>query len=130
MYIGDFNNRNSEWWNGDSTNLQGTKIAELAAQCSLNQVIDEPTHILLNSVSCIFTMETNFVIDLGVLRSLFPRCHHQLIFAKVSFTTFFPATYGRRIWDFSRANVNATRQAVNFVDWDRVFNGLNIDERV
>ena len=38
IYIGDFNARNSEWWNGDSTNLQGTELAELAAQYSLNQL--------------------------------------------------------------------------------------------
>ena len=92
IYIRDFNARNSEWWNGDSTNLQGTELAELVAQYSLNQIIDGPTHILPNSVSgidLIFTTETNFVTDSGVLPSLFPRCHHQLIFEKVSFTTFF-----------------------------------------
>ena len=114
IYIGDFNARNSEWWNGDSTNLQGTELAELAAQYSLNQIIDGPTHILPNSASCIdliFTTETNFVTDSGVLPSLFPRCHHQLIFAKVSFTTFFPPAYERRIWDFSGSNINAIRQA-------------------
>ena len=128
MYIGDFNARNSEWWNGDSTEL-----AELVAQYNLNQVTDGPTHILRNSVSCIdlmFTTETNFVTDLGVLPLLFPRCHHQLIFAKVGFTTFFPHTYKQRIWDFSKANINAMRQAVSCVDWDRAFSGLNIDERV
>ena len=48
----------------------------------------------------------------------------------MSFTSFFPPAYGRRIWDLSRANVNAIRQAVNSVDWDRASNGLNIDERV
>ena len=120
MYIGDFNARNSEWWNGDSTNLQGTELVELAAQCNLNQVIYGPTHILPNSASCIdliFTMETNFITDSGVLPSLFPRCHHQLIFTKVSFTTFFPPAYKRRIWDYSKANVNAIRQAANCVDW-------------
>ena len=92
-----------------------------------------PTRIFCNYASCIdliFTTETNFVTDLGVLPSLFPRCHHQLIFANVIFTTFFPSTYERRIWDFSRVNVNAIRQAVNCVGWDRAFNGLNIDERV
>ena len=31
------------------------------------------------------------------------------------------------IWDFSSANVNAIRQVVNSVDWDRTLNGLNID---
>ena len=118
---------------GDSTYLQGTELAELGAQYSLNQIIDRPTHILPNSATCIdliFTNETNFVIDSGVLPSVFPRCHHQLIFAKVSFTTFFPPVYRRRIWDFSRTNVNAIRQAVNSVDGDWLLNGLNTDERV
>ena len=134
IFIGDFNARNSEWWNGDSTNLQGTELAKLAAQYSLNQITDGPTHILPNSASCIdliFTIETNFVTNSGVLLPwLFPRCHHQLIFARVSFTAFFPPAYGRRIWDFSRASVKAIGQAVNSVDWDRAFNGFNIDERV
>ena len=49
------------------------------------QVIDGLTHILPNSTS--FTTETNFVTDSGVIPSLFPRWHHQLIFAKVTFTT-------------------------------------------
>ena len=113
--------------------MQGSELAELAAQCNLNQIIDGPIHILPNTVSyidLIFNTETNFVTNSGVLPSLFPRCHHQLIFAKVSFTTFFPPAYKRRIWDFSKANVNAIRQAVNCVDCDRAFNGLNIDERV
>ena len=122
MYNGDFNVRNLEWWNGGSTNLKSTELAELAAQYSLNQIIDGPTHILPDSASCIdliFTTETNFVNDPGVLPSLFPRCHHQLIFEKVSFTTFFPSAYGWRFLDFSKANVNSIRQTVNCVDWDR-----------
>ena len=67
IYIGDFNARNSEWWNGDSTNLQGTELAELAAQYRLNQIIDGPTHILPNScIDLILTTETNFATDSGV----------------------------------------------------------------
>ena len=60
MYIGVFNARNSEWWNGNSTNLQGTELAELEAQYSLNQIIYGPTHILPNSarfIDLIFTKE-------------------------------------------------------------------------
>ena len=84
MYIGDFNARNSEWWNGDSTNLQDTKLVELTAEYSLNQVTVGPIHILPNSASCInliFTTAKNFVTDSGVLPSLFPRCHQQSVFA-------------------------------------------------
>ena len=133
MYIGDFNAKNSECWNGDSANLHNTKLVEPAAQYSLNQVIDGLTHILPNSASyidLILTTETSFITNWGFLPSLFPRFRHQLIFEKVSFTTSFSPAYRRRIWDFSRANINAIRQAVNCVDWDRELNGLNTDERV
>ena len=98
MYIGGFNTRNAEWWNGDSTNMQGTELVELVAQYSLNQVIDWPTQVPPNSASCtdlISTTETNFVTGSGVLPSQLSRCHHQLILAKVNFTTFFPPPTGR-----------------------------------
>ena len=80
---------------------------------------------------------------------LFPRCHYQLIFLKVSFTIFFLLAISGKsgtaqkmkkslmenfifcaVWDFSRDNVNAIRQAVNCFDWNRAFNSLNIDKRV
>ena len=64
IYIVVFSARNSEWWNGDSTNLQCTELSELAAKYNLNQIIDSPTHILPNSASCIeliFTIETNLM---------------------------------------------------------------------
>ena len=134
MYFGDFNARNSEWWNGSGVEWwQGIVLAELAAQYNLNQVIYGSIHILLNSASyidLIFTTEANYVTNSGVLPLVFPRYHHQLVFAKVSFITFFPPAYKQGIWDFSRVNINAIRQAVNCVDWDRAFNSLNIDERV
>ena len=94
IYTGGFNTRNSEWWDGDFTNLQGTELAELATQFGLNQVIDGATHILPNSASCIdliFTTETNS----GVLPSVFLRCHYQSIFDKlVSLLFFLPPTGG------------------------------------
>ena len=72
IYIGAFNARNWEWWNGDSTNLQCTELSELAAKYNLNQIIDSPTRILPNSASCIeliFTIETNLLPS----RKFFPR---------------------------------------------------------
>ena len=78
IYIVVFNARNSEWWNGDSTNQQCTELAELAAKYNLNQIIDSPTHILPNSASCIeliFTIETNLLHS----REFFPRFFWDVI---------------------------------------------------
>ena len=83
----------------------------------------------MSCINSIFTKIKNFVTHSGVLPSLFSRCHHQLIFLKVSFPTFCPSAYGQIIWDFSRANFHAIRQAENCFDLDKAFSGLNIDER-
>jgi len=131
--FGDFNARNSDWWASDTTNAQGREIADIAAQYGLYQLIDEPTHILPNSFSCIdliFSSVEGLVSDSGVLPSLFPRCHHQLVYANFNIKPTFPPAYQRRIWDFSRADSIAIKRAMNSVDWDRVFLDLNVDERV
>ena len=88
VYVGDFNARNSDWWSGDTSNLQGTEINNLATQHGLHQIIDKPTHILSNSASCIdliFTSTPNLVCNSGVLPSLFSTCKHQLVYARLNF---------------------------------------------
>ena len=57
----------------------------LASQSALSQVINEPTHILDNSKSCIdliFTSQPNMIIGSGVHPLLHSNCHHQIIDAK------------------------------------------------
>ena len=100
LYIGDFNARNSNWWQNDLTNRQGVEIIDLTSQYNLHQVIDKPTHILPNSASCIdliFTSANDLIVDSGVYPSLYTRCHHQIVFAKVNFKIYFPLAYERRI---------------------------------
>ena len=133
IFLGDFNARNSDWWTGDITNSQGKEIGDLASQHGLSQIIDKPTHILSNSSSCIdliFTSAINFISESGVLPSLFPRCHHQVVFVKVNFKVSFPPAYNRRIWDFSRADPTLIKRAVEGFDWDRAFEGLDVDGKV
>ena len=61
---------------------EGSQIEFLASQFAMSQVINEQTHILDNSKSCIdliFTSQPNMIIDSGVHPSLHPNCHHQII---------------------------------------------------
>ena len=46
------------------------------------------------------------------------------------FKVFFPPAYKRKIWDFSKADSQAIRRALGNIDWERVFTGMNIDEKV
>ena len=134
IFLGDFNVKNSDWWDGDTTDAGGREIQNVATQHGFEQLIDGPTHILPNgSASCIdliFSSANHLSLDSGVLPSLHPRCHHQIVFCKVNFKIPFPPSYKRRIWDFSRANSAAIRRAINMVDWDRSFEGMDINGQV
>ena len=102
-------------------------------QHGLSQIIDKPTHILPNSASCIdliFTCEPNLIVDSGVHSSLFPRCHHQLIYAKINFKIYFPPAYARRILDFARADTAGIRQAMSGVEWENSLLGLTVHDKV
>ena len=83
--IGDFNAKSSNWYNKDKTSFEGNTIENLTSQLGLHQIINEPTHILPNSSSCIdliFTSQPNMVIESGIHSSLHSSCHHQIVFAK------------------------------------------------
>ena len=61
----DFNCRSDSWWVEDEVTTDGTKLSELCDSYCLNQLIEEPAHILGNSLSC---------IDLIVTGSAQPIC--------------------------------------------------------
>ena len=49
IFIGDFNARNANWWEGDPDNYQGLDLEESFTHYGLQQIINSPTHILPNS---------------------------------------------------------------------------------
>ena len=48
--IGDFNANSSNWYTGDKTTSEGSKIEAITSQFGLQQIINEPTHIQGNYV--------------------------------------------------------------------------------
>ena len=63
--LGDFHTKLSQWYKNDKTRTEGSKIANLTSQYGLKQIINQPTHILNNSSSCInllFTSQPNLVM--------------------------------------------------------------------
>ena len=84
IILGDFNAKLSSWNSKDIDTLEGISINDLTLSFGLTQLISEPTHILPNSSSCIdliFCNQSNMITNCGVLPSLHPNCHHQIIFA-------------------------------------------------
>ena len=96
VILGDFNAKSSNWYKHDTTTYEGSKIDAITSQFGLKQLIQEPTHILTDSSSCIdliFTSQPNLVMESGVHSSLHQNCHHQLLYTKVNLKVSYPPPY-------------------------------------
>ena len=85
--VGDFHARSTTWWSGYITTAEGTNIVALTPYHGFEQVINEPTHILPNSASCIdliFEDKLNLIVESGVFPSLYVKFHDQMIFSKLN----------------------------------------------
>ena len=82
VVLGDFNAKSNNWYKADVASLEGSKIDTITSSYGLNQLIQEPTHILNSSTSCIdliFTSQSNLVMESGIHLSLHSNCHHQIV---------------------------------------------------
>ena len=87
IITGDFNCKSSKWWVDNNENAEGVELNELTDSLDLTQLIDEPTHFLENSESCIdliFTDQPNLFVDTGTHPSLIERCHHGIIHGSIN----------------------------------------------
>ena len=99
-------------------------IENLTSQFGLNQIINEATHILEASSSCIdliFTTQPNLVVEFGVHQSLHANCHHQLVFAKFNLQIYYPPPYPREIWHYKQANSELIRRTISNFKWNETF---------
>ena len=53
VLTGDLNCRSSQWWDNDVESPEGTALDELIEINNLYQLIDEPTNIRGEGISCI-----------------------------------------------------------------------------
>ena len=80
--------------------FDGISIENITPQLGLRQIINESTHILENSSSCIdliFTAQTNLSVESGTHPSLHPYCHHQITYAKFNLEVLYTPPYTREI---------------------------------
>ena len=114
--IGDFNAKSCNWYSHDKTNFEGSTIESITSQFGLHQLINEPTHLLQNSSSCIdliFTSQPNIEVESGVHSSLHPNCRHQIIFAKFILKIYYPPPYSREVWHRKEANADLIKRAIS-----------------
>ena len=98
VVLGDFNTKSKSGYSNDSTDIEGSKIDILTSTFGFHQIINEATHILNNSSSCIdliFTSQPNLVTESGVHSSLHANCHHQITYLKFNLNVIYPTPYER-----------------------------------
>ena len=117
VLLGDFNAKSSNWCKNDITISVGKAVENISWQFGLHQVINEPTHILESSSSCIyliFTSQPKLITESGVHPSLHPNSHHQIILAKFNLETLFPPPpYFCNVWHCQDSNTDLIRRAID-----------------
>lgn len=134
IVIGDLNAKCTNWWSDGSNNLCGTELYNLSTLLGYSQLIQEPTNFEPNKTpSCIdliFTSQPNLVIESGVHPSLSRSCHHQMIYAKISFKIHHPPSYKRKVWHYKHARVDLIKRSIESFDWKGNFLNLNVNDQV
>ena len=132
LITGDFNVRPTNWWKNDLSTSEGTQVDSLTTSYGLSQIISDTTHILPNSSSCIdliFTNQPNFVTESGVYPSLHPKCHHQIVFAKLNLKVEYPPLYERLFWDYKNADIPSINRVLDIFEWGNSSEGKNVHEQ-
>ena len=120
VILGDFNAKSCNWYKHDTTTYEGSNIDAITSQFGLQQLIQESTHILSDSLSCIdliFTSQSNLVMESGVHSSLHLNCYHQLIYVKSNLKVSFPPP-------------PLIQPAIENISWKKYFRNLNSNEMV
>ena len=133
VVTGEFNAGCSRWWKNDITNYFGTEIDTVTSSAGYSQLIDEPSYIINNSMSCIdliFCTNKNVLSNSGVDVSIFKKCHHNIIFGKINIRVPLPPVYIREVWDYKNADVEHIKKAISNFDWENVFKSLSVNQKV
>ena len=118
---------------GGEVTTEGTKLSELCDSYCLNQLTEEPTRILGNSLSCIdliVTDQPNLFVDSGVHSSLYAKSHHQIVFGVVNLSVPRPPPYKRTVWEYEKANIDMIKHYLSSINWYEMFDGLDVNQAV
>ena len=129
----DFNAHCWRWWHNDITNSAGQEIDSLTLSAGFKQIVDNPTHVVNNSISCIallFCTKQNAILNYGVGVSIYDKCHHNIIFCKINIRVSLPPVYIHEVWDYSQVNVENIKYVISNFNWSKAFENLPVDGKV
>ena len=115
VLLGNFNACSRSWWASNTNTPEGMQLDALTSSYGLQQLVNEPTHILPSSSSCIdliFTDQPSLVVSSGAHPSLHANCHHQITYCKLNLKIGYPPPYQHLVWNFKKANITSIRKAI------------------
>ena len=133
VLLGDYNARSRSWWASDTNTPEGMQLDALTSSYGLQQLVNEPTHILPGSSSCIeliFTDQPSLVVSSGTHPSHHANYHHQFTYSKLNLKTEYPPPYQRLVWNFKKANITSIRKPILTLNWEFSFFNKRVHEQV
>ena len=131
---GDLNAKYTNWWKEGTNNLGGLELYNMTTLLGSSQLINMPTNFDPNKTpSCIdliFMSQPNLVFESGIHPTLYNKCHHQIIYAKLCLKIYFPPSYRRKVWHYNRAQGDLVQKTIAHFDWDRAFTNLSVNDQV
>ena len=130
VVLSEFNATLSHWHDKNSSTSEGISIENITLQFELQQIINQPTHILENPssrINLILTSQPNLSVESGTKCSLDPNFHHQIIYTKFNLEVLYAPPYTRETWHYQDSNVDLIRQSINAFDWDTAFANKHVD---
>ena len=124
--LGDF--KSNVWFKGHKTKYEGSKTEGITSTFGLQQIINEPTHNIGDSSSCIkllYTSQPNLVMESGVHSSLHLNRHHQ-----IQSKNLLSAPYVSETWHYEKANVDYIRWSIDESLWEKCFANTSVNNKL
>lgn len=128
LITGDFNARNTAWYQADSTDSVGDSLHQLFSAAGLRQLNSFPTNLYAGQLrSCLDLVATN--ISSTTTCSLPPlgSSDHVVVLGSI-YETSAPQPALRDVWCWSKADVKGLQTALKGADWSPVLQSTDIDE--
>ena len=88
------------------------------------------TYLTISCIDLIFTDQPNLSVNSGVHAVLRPNCHHQIVHSSFNLNILYPPPHQRLVWDYKKVNSKNIRKAIDSVNWERLFDQLDINAQV
>ena len=128
IFLGDTNGRSSHFWSQDKTTTEGRAIKAMFDSLLFDQLINQPTHIMGDSKSCIdhiFINNNNIVSEVGVRPQI--ASDHCVVHATLKHKIIKAHSYKRMVWDYKRGDYEAFRQLILHAPWYLCYHSNDIN---